>query len=306
MDLKKLLIIVVGPTASGKSELAVKIARKVNGEIISADSRQIYKGLDIGSGKVEGQWELRNSKQVFMYKKIPHYLIDEASPRVQYSVARFQKQAQKIIDDILARGKTPIICGGTGHWIDAAVFDQNLPEVEPDLELRKELEKLSVEQLFTKLRKLDPDRAASIDAKNPRRLIRALEIVVSTGKPVPKQKSLSKYNAIWIGINPDKEILNVKIAKRLRERLHEGMVEEVKNLHQNKLSWKKLESFGLEYKYIALFLQGKLSEQEMEEQLYTAIKQYAKRQMTWWKRNKNIHWSDNPTELMSLPILTGP
>ncbi len=290
------LICIIGPTAAGKSELAVKLAVKLNGEIISADSRQIYRGLDIGSGKVEGKWK----GEVFVYKNIPHYLIDEVSPRGQYSVAKFQKQATKLITDIHKRGKLPIICGGTGHWIDAVVFAQVLPEVKPDTKLRAKLNQMSVEQLFVQLKKLDPQRAKTIDSKNPRRLIRALEIVMTTGKPVPKSTNRSKYQTIWLGINPGKSELDKKIAKRLNARLKQGLIKEVAQLHKQGLSWKKLESFGLEYKYVALFLQNKITEDEMKEQLLRAIKQYAKRQLTWWKRNQEIHWSSEPKELLSL------
>lgn len=286
---KNLMIVIVGPTASGKSELAVRIAKKVEGEIISADSRQIYKGLDIGSGKIEGKW--RGGK--FIYKNVPHYLIDEASPRVQYSVARFQKKARATLDDIFARGKTPIICGGTGHWIDAVVFSQVLPAVKADSKLRARLAKLSTAQMFAKLQKLDPARAKNIDSKNPRRLMRALEIVMTTGKPVPKLQSTSAYTVKWIGLNPEMEILEKKIAKRLNERIKQGMIKEVQKLRNSGISWKRLESFGLEYKFCALHLQGKISLEEMRALLLIAIRQYAKRQMTWWKRNKDIKWQSN-------------
>jgi len=283
---KRLLIAVVGPTASGKSELAVQIAKRFDGEIISADSRQIYKGLDIGSGKVPGGWH----NEVFTYKNIPHYLIDEASPKVQYSVARFQRQARKIIQEIHNRGKLPIICGGTGLWIDAVIYNQNLPDVKPNAVLRKKLNQLSTAQLFARLQKLDPVRAKTIDKHNPRRLIRALEIVMSTGKAVPKITQQESHNTIWVGINPGQEKLHKKIARRLQSRLKSGMVREVKKLRRSGLSWKKLEALGLEYKFIALQLQGKLSAADAQLQLATAIKQYAKRQMTWWKRNKDINW----------------
>lgn len=299
MKPKKALIIVVGPTASGKSELAVKLAKKLDGEIVSADSRQVYKGLDLGSGKVEGKFtKLKDSRTVYLYKNIPHYLIDVASPLRQYSAARFQKAAREAISDIIARGKTPIICGGTGHWVDSVVFEQTMPAVTPDLALRKKLEKLTVEQMFEKLQKLDPARAKNIDAKNPRRLIRALEIVMSTGQAVPssqtKPKIWNNFDLQWIGLNPGMEVLENKIKVRLDERLDQGLIKEVQNLHLQKtgtgLSWKRLESFGLEYKFCALYLQKKISREELSEQLFRAIRQYAKRQMTWFKRQKSIHW----------------
>lgn len=311
--LKKRIIVVLGPTASGKSELAVKLAKSLEksggAEIISADSRQVYTGLDIGSGKVEGQFvktHQTNSgshpdRLVYMYKNIPHFLIDVASPLRQFSVTRFQKMARAAILDILARGKTPIICGGTGQWIDAVVFEQTIPEVAPNSKLRAQLEKLNPAQMFAKLSKLDPVRARNIDSKNPRRLIRALEIVYSTGKGVPplqaKPKIWNDFEIEWIGLNPGMEILEKNIAKRLKERLKNGMLKEVENLHTPKtaskvtgLSWKRLESFGLEYKFCALYLQKKITYEDLEEQLYRAIRQYAKRQMTWFKRNKEIKW----------------
>lgn len=297
---KKQVIAVVGPTASGKSELAVKIAKKVGGEIISADSRQIYKGMNIGSGKVDGHWvrpttgSNASARKVFLYKNIPHYLIDEVSPRVQYSVAQFQKKAKSVIDDIISRGKVPIICGGTAQWVDVLIMEQVLPVVPPNFKIRRQLDKLSTEQMFVMLKKLDPKRASGIDAKNPRRLIRALEIVMSTGKPVPKlitpNINDSLFKVTWVGLYSDPQILEQRIKKRLSERLKLGMVKEVQKLHKQGVSWKRMESFGLEYKFCALFLQKKLTKAEFELQLFTAIRQYTKRQMTWWKRNKNIRW----------------
>lgn len=301
---KPAIISVIGPTSSGKSELAVNLAKKFNGEIISADSRQIYRGFDLSSGKVEGKWISRHPGQhkpsagdagskVFMYKSIPHYLIDEANPKLQYSVAKFQAKAKKIIKDILKRGKLPIICGGTMHWVDSVVYEQSLPEVKPNLKLRKELEKISTENLFKRLQKLDSVRAANIDSKNPRRLIRAIEIIEATGKAVPEQKLESPYKIVWIGINPGKETLEKNIYKRISQRIKQGMISEIENLHKQGLSWKKLESYGLEFKFISQLLQNKISKQEMIEQLFTSHKQYVKRQLTWWKRNHNIHWIEN-------------
>ncbi len=320
------LICVVGPTASGKSELAVKLAKKYNGEIISADSRQIYKGMDIGSGKVEGKWQAvtdtkkigtknpkRSSKKtkVFIYKTIPHYLIDEANPRAQYSAAKFQRRARAAINDILNRGKLPIICGGTGHWIDAVVYESNFPKVKPDSTIRQMLSHLTKQEMFEMLKKLDPHRAAELDKNNPHRLIRALEIVITTGKPVPKlsgnldestqeRQTFNDYKILWLGLNPSMETLEKNIAKRLKERLKIGMINEVSELHKPTtqggagLSWKKLEAFGLEYKYCALFLQNKIPLEDLQQGILVASRQYAKRQLTWWKRNTDIHWLDKP------------
>ncbi|MBL8031411.1 MAG: hypothetical protein JNK33_03755, partial [Candidatus Doudnabacteria bacterium] len=200
------IIVVIGPTGSGKSEFAVKLAKKMNGEIISADSRQVYKGLDIGTGKVQGQWKKmrsqkvkvktatsnsKNSKlakqnSVYVYKGIPHYCIDYVSPKKQYTVTNFKHDAELAIEDIVRRGNTPIICGGTGQYVDALLLDQSIPEVPPNPRLRAQLEKKTTAQLFSMLQKKDPARAKTIDPYNPRRLIRALEIITATGKPVPR------------------------------------------------------------------------------------------------------------------------
>jgi tRNA dimethylallyltransferase len=306
------ILVIVGPTSSGKSELAVKFAKHFNGEIISCDSRQIYKGMDLGTGKVEGKWNKQKTCKIhgrefyrsFVYKNIPHHLIDFINPKSRYSAALFQLDAKKTIDDILSRDKLPILCGGTAHWIDAVVFDQPIPAVKPNLKLRMKLEKKSADNLYRRLKKLDPVRAKNIDKSNKRRLIRALEIVITTGKPVPTLStdhySLPTYNALWLGINPPQAELFTKIKKRLGQRLNLGMAKEVLRLHGQGLSWKKLESFGLEYKFIALYLQKKVTYDEMFEQLLLAIQHYSKRQMTWWKRNKEIKWITSYPEALKL------
>lgn len=288
--MKNKILIIIGPTSSGKSELAVKLAKKFHGEIISCDSRQIYKGMDLGTGKITGKWK----KNTYTYKSIPHHMIDFQNPSRQYSAALFQNDANKIIGDILARGKLPILCGGTMHWIDAIAFGQKLPNVEPNLKLRAKLEKQSAGILYEQLIKLDPVRASNIDKFNKRRLIRAIEIIISTGKPVPIFKSVHlkslNYKALWIGIQIPQTELYKKIDIRLKKRIKEGLVKEVKNLRKKGLTWKRLIDFGLEYKYVSLFLQKKIPYDEMFTQLSFAIKHYSKRQMTWWKKNKDIFW----------------
>lgn len=290
-EVKPKIIAVVGPTASGKSEFAVLLAKKYNGEILSADSRQIYTGMDIGTGKVEGKWKIVEGKEQYFYKGIRHFGIDIASPKRQYSVTQFQKYSTKAIADILSRGKIPILCGGTAHWIDAVIYEQQFPAVKPNLKLRKELSKLSIAELFKKLQKLDPKRAKIIDSQNPRRLVRAIEIVSSTGKAVPKITQSSPYEVVWLGIKTEPEELQKKIKLRLAKRAKTGMFHEIEKLHKQGVSWQKLWNFGLEYRFGAMFLQKKLSQKEALEKLEIAIIQYSKRQMTWWKRNKEIEWS---------------
>ena len=176
------IIVILGPTASGKSEVAIRLAKKFNGEIISADSRQIYCDMNVGTGKINGQWSKVKGQRLFISEGIPHYMIDTVNPKTDYNVSKFKKEADKIIADIFRRGKLPIICGGTGFWIKAIVDNISFPEVRPDKELRKALEALGADKLFKILQKLDPERAKTIDKNNKVRLIRAIEIVKTLGK----------------------------------------------------------------------------------------------------------------------------
>jgi tRNA dimethylallyltransferase len=279
------IIVVVGPTASGKSELAVKLAKKFNGEIISADSRQVYKGLDIGTGKITNR----------EMKGIPHHLLNVISPRGKFSVHDFIVRARKTIDDIVTRGKIPIIAGGTGFYIDAFVGRTIIPNIPADISLRKKLEMKTSAQLLTILQKKNPKRANEIIKKNEqnnkRRIIRAIEVATKlTECPRVTLGHSLKYDVFWIGIEVDRKKLREKIHERLIERLRRGMVDEAKNLHAHGLSYKRMEDLGLEYRYLARFLRKKISKDEMIEQLSAKIWQYARRQMTYWRRNINIHW----------------
>lgn len=279
--MKPKVIVVCGPTATGKSDYAVKLAKKIGGEVISADSRQVYKNLNIGTGKI-------TKKEM---SGVAHYLLDVASPKRQFSVARYKKLGEHAIRDILKRGKTPIICGGTGFYIDT-LLGLELPEVKPNLALRKKLSDVSLQKLFEELKKIDPDRAKTIDKKNKIRLIRALEIARSLGK-VPKIKKRKLYDIEWIGLSFPNEALKKRIHNRLLKRIKLGMIREAQKLHREGLSFRRMEALGLEYKYLAYYLQKKLTKQQMIAQLETAIWHYAKRQMTWFKRNKEIKWIKN-------------
>ena len=279
------LIVILGPTASGKSDMAVKLAKRFNGEVVSADSRQVYKGLDIGTGKITKK-EMQGVK---------HHLLDVANPKKQFTASDFVDLTSGLIRQIVNRRKVPIICGGTGFYIDALLGDKQIPEVPPNLKLRKELEKKSVEKLFEILKKLDPERAKNIDAKNPRRLIRAIEICKELGK-VPKIVASSqhlvarKYEVLKIGIKVDEKELKKRIDKRLEKRLKQGMVREAKKLHESGLSFKRMRELGLEHSALAVLLQNKVSKVAFDTRLRQEIWHYAKRQMTWFKKDKSIIW----------------
>lgn len=309
---KSKIIVISGPTASGKSDVAIRLAKAFNGEIISADSRQIYRGLNIGSGKVapdltspagghpslnkEGSGEV-----LFLSSGIPHHLIDVADPMEDFNVSHFKKLAEKAVADILSRKKIPIICGGTGFWIDSLIYDTALPEVAPDEVLRNMLRNKSAEELFEQLEKLDPERAATIEIQNPVRLIRAIEIATALGK-VPAKSSVisnvsSEYTVLQIAIDMPKEVLQAKIKKRLDERFEGGMIEEVETLHKSGVSWEWLERIGLEYRWISRFLQNNVELEEMKKLLYFDIIHYAKRQLTWFRRSKSIVWLSDYNEI---------
>lgn len=281
MQKKKLpLIIVAGPTSAGKTSYSIKLARQlakkgVTTEIISADSRQVYKGLDLLSGKVTKR----------EMKKVPHHMIDVADPKRVFSVQQFQKMATKKIADIHKRGNTPILVGGTGFYIDAVVYGTMFPEVKPNANLRKTLAKLSTGELFTKLKNLDPVRAKEIDSNNPVRLIRAIEIATALGK-VPKVKYVQRYETKWIMLDLPDEELKKNIRTRLLARMRAGMIAEAKKLHKSGVSWKRMEDLGLESRYLALYLQNKISKKETLSELETGIWHYAKRQRTWFRKYK--------------------
>ena len=283
------IIVVLGPTSSGKSALAIKIAKKIGGEVISADSRQVYKGMDIGTGKITRR----------EMKGVCHYLLDVVSPKKIFTVAKYKSLGSKAIQKILSRGKIPIICGGTGLYIRALVDQPHIPEVPPNKRLRARLVKKSVNELFEMLKNKDPRRAATIDSKNPRRLIRALEIIEAVGR-VPELKYSPLINVVFIGINIEPKKLKNLIRARLKKRIGAGMIKEIEKLHNSGISWSRLYDLGLEYRYGALYLQNKITKKEFENQLLKESLKYAKRQMTWFKKDKRIHWIKSEKEAFVL------
>jgi len=273
----KKVIVILGQTATGKSDLAVKIAKKINGEIISADSRQVYKGLDIGTGKI-------TKKEM---KGVPHYLLDVVNPRHRFTVAEYQKLAISAIADIIKRGKIPIICGGTGFYIDAITKGVIFPEVPPNIKLRKSLDKKSLTELLKILKRLDAKRAKNIDIKNKVRLIRAIEIAKTLGK-VPKiTEAIPPYEFVKIGLYLPQEKLKKKVEKRVKKMFKMGLLNEIKKLKKPVrlggfgVSEKRLKELGFEYY------------NPTPEKVISETLKYAKRQITWFKKDKNIYWINN-------------
>ncbi|MEK7566696.1 MAG: tRNA (adenosine(37)-N6)-dimethylallyltransferase MiaA [Patescibacteria group bacterium] len=292
-NLKSRIIVIVGPTASGKSALAVKIAKTLrqssgrDGEIISADSRQVYRGLNLASGKI-------TKKEM---AGVPHHCLDLVSPKTIFSAERYAKCAQKAIKEILKRRKTPIIVGGTGFYIDIALGRMKTASVAPDWKLRRILEKRSAEFLFKMLKKLDTKRTKTIEPQNKRRLIRAIEIAKHNskkdGNKTSKNETYRYINILWIGIKIKPEELRKKINNRLEKRLKAGMIDEIRKLRKSGVNWKRLDDLGLEPRWISRYLRGQISKDEMVLKLQTSIWRYSRRQMTWFKRNKNIRWAES-------------
>ena len=300
------LICVLGPTASGKTRYAVTLARQINAllsttddvqagaEIISADSRQVYKGMDIGTGK-----------DLDEYEEIPYHLMDIVDAGTKYNIFEYQRDFEKAYKDIVDRGGIPILCGGSGLYIEAATCGYSLPEVPPDPELRAALEQKSDDELIAMLASLKPLHN-STDYDTRKRLIRALEIAIYESEhPVQRTAFLPK-NTYYIGTLVSREVRNSKIDKRLDARLEEGMVEEIKGLidgthpalapEHKPIPAEDLIYYGLEYKFVTLYLIGELTFEEMRTQLATAIHQFAKRQMTWFRgmerKGIRIHWTE--------------
>ena len=304
------VIAIVGTTASGKSDLAVKIAKAIGGEVVSADSRQVYKGLNIGSGKITKS-EMR---------RVKHHLLDIADPKKTYAVSDYQKDAANAVSDIASRGKVAIVCGGTGFYIDALIKGIVFPDVPPNPKLRAKLEKKSLTSLLSMLKKLDAERAKTIDVNNPRRIIRAIEIAQFMKKSGTKSISAGApatvpYDVLTIGILPDDETLRKRINLRLRKRIKNGMLNEAVALHKNGLSWKRMEMLGLEYRFMAQFLKARHADKKsliaahvaMVTGLETAIWQYARRQKTWFRRDATIQWNPkNPVAHAKAFLKKGP
>ena len=278
------LVVILGTNASGKSALGIRLAKHFGGEVVSADSRQVYRDLNLGSGKVSPA----------QAATVKHHLIDVAEVSDYYSLAQYQRAAYSAIDSISGQGKLPFLVGGTGLYISAIVEGYELVGVPPNEPLRAALESLPVAQLVERLEKSAPNAAGHLDKSNRRRLIRAIEIASAgyAGSAVPKNSP--RYNCLQLGLTWPREILEERIATRLRERLADGMLEEVAGLRSRGVPDIRLDKLGLEYRYITRYLRGELRTfDELLVQLRIAIRQFAKGQLTWFKRDKRIIWVDS-------------
>ncbi len=277
------LVVLLGPTASGKSGSGIALAKHFKGEIISADSRQVYRGLDIGTAKVTPEEQTL----------IPHHVLDVNDPREVYTVAQFQQDAIRAINGILKRGHQPFLVGGSPHYIQAVVDNLDIPHIEPQPELRAQLEKRPLPELLAQLEELDSRSAATIDRNNPRRVIRALEVCLISGKPFSQQRKMAEplYQFLVLGIEWPREELYHKIDTRVDERMQQGMVQEVQGLLDAGISHERLEALGLEYRYITRLLRGEFkNEEEMVQRLKYAIHDFTRRQLTWFRKDTRILW----------------
>ncbi len=283
-NLKNKVIAVVGPTASGKTAYAVNLAEKIGGEIVSADSRLVYKGFDIGTAK----------PSVEERKGIPHYMIDIAEPEDDYSAGLYVDAVKKIIKDIKSRGKIPIIAGGTGLYLNVLLMNYDLPRVAPDYELR---EKLRQEvDLSGILAEFDPETAQLIDKNDRKKLIRAIEIVKVTGEPIRRRKNDSEYEVEWIGLNYPREVLYDRINKRVDLMFETGLIDETKRLLEKHGRIPNL-LYTIGYQEVIQYLDGLLTLDEAVDKLKQNTRRYAKRQLTWFRKNPEIMWNVYPEKL---------
>jgi len=290
------LITILGPTAVGKTKLATLLAKEIGGEIISADSRQVYRRMDIGTGKDLQDYIVKDYS-------VPYHLINIAEPTEEYNLFRFVNDFLDAFNNINSRNKIPILCGGTGLYLNSVIKNYSLKESTPDKARQNFLRSLSIEELKEKLFTLNPSLHNTTDLLDKERVIRAIEIAEAADESITELK----INSLVIGIRLERSLVKERITKRLKQRLENGMVDEIKQLADSGLSYEKLNFFGLEYRYIGQYLQGYLSYDEMFEKLNSSIHNFAKRQMTWFRKMEkegvNIHWIDGPDFEQAINII---
>lgn len=294
------LLTILGPTASGKTRLAVSLAEKLGGEIISADSRQVFRGMDIGSGK-----------DLHEYGRIPYHLINILDAGEEFSVFAFQRLFLQAWHDIDTRSTLPILCGGSAMYLDAALRGYRLSEVPPDEQLRAGLDLKSDQELCEMLNNLRPDQHNKTDLLDRQRTIRAIEIARHECQNHQTEEQYPDLRPLVIGIHLERDEIRRRITERLRMRLENGMIEEIQSLHESGIAWERLDYYGLEYRYVGAFLRGDLNRNDMFQKLNSAIHDFAKRQGNWFRKMERhgieIHWVDGAGDLLkeALGIIKG-
>lgn len=292
------LLVILGPTSTGKTDLALSLAKKFNGELISCDSRQVYIGLDLGTGKMPGRnVSVEKKKGFWILDGIKIWMYDVASPKTQFDVSKYLLKVKKVLGGIERKGKLPIIVGGSGLYFKGLLYGFSNLGIPMDKKLRKNLEKLSLDELQKRLQNLSVKSWVGLnpsDQKNPRRLIRAIEIATVTPKKRVKQLELKtkNFNLLKIGLTAPRDILYKRIDERVEKRIKQGMVEEAEQLLVEGVSLKKMRHLGLEYGVLADFLENKISKDNLVKIIQGKIHRYLRRQITWFKKEKEINWID--------------
>lgn len=286
------MVAIVGPTSSGKTRLSLIIAKRFQGEVVSADSRQVYTKMNVGTAKPYGIWQKLPGRDAYVVEGVPHYLVDTTDPGHEMSLAEYKNEAFFNIDAILTRKLLPVVVGGTGLYIWSIIDNLEPPKVAPNKVLRRSLEERSLADLLLWLKRLDPESYATVDIKNPRRVIRALEVAIMSGESFTKQKKQAEplYNVLQIGLHRDLSDLYTRIDAAVDHQISDGLIEETQALIKQKYGWNLPSMSSIGYKQIGDYLQGKCTKEEAVADIKQATHKYAKRQLTWFKRDKRIVW----------------
>lgn len=301
---KQKLIVILGPTACGKTSWSLRLAKKITGEIISADSRQIYKKMRIGTAREQGEWRREGIHKSYFIQDVPHHLLNFLDPGKNFTVAEFRDRAIKNIKLAYKHGNQPMLVGGTGLYISALVDNFQIPHIAPNKRLRTSLAEKDNEELFRLLESIDEESAKKIDKNNKRRIIRALEVSILSGEPFSSQKlkGESIFEVLKIGIDVEREELFKRIDNRIDNMMEHGLLEEVKSLVDKKYNWELASMSGIGYRQFREYFEGKISLEEAVAQLKKDTKKYAKRQMTWFRRDKDIVWVRDYGEVEAMVV----
>lgn len=296
------VLCIVGPTSSGKTSLSLKLAKQFQGEIINADARQIYRGFTIGTGKPRGEWIEKEGRSVYSVEGIDHHLIDHLSPDHVSTAAEWKQEATAGIEQIIARGHLPIIVGGTGLYIQSLIDNYDMPAVAPQPEMRERMSTMSLEDLVRELEEIDPMSADTVDLKNPRRVMRAIEVARVTGESFRelRKKHTAVIDPLFIGIEHTPEELRDRINKSIDRMLGEGWIEEVRTLHEQGVAWGAPAMTSLGYREIGMFLREEYTKKQMVEKMRIYTWQYARRQLTWFRKETRIKWIKQEKEAEAL------